>query len=1131
MDDVSPALWDGQFSWVEDSSGNPRPRLVEGSWLCAPVMVESRTGYRFYLSINAVEGSGTLQLGISLDRNTEFSLASLECASDPGGWKLFAVDLATGRCQKGGTPAFLRISKTSIGTVLVRRIQFEKLLSLSHQRAQPQMVSIEPDSQKESSIARNERQLTEVEMDELEQQNWRSRSTVAKKDERGARCHSMDGSKSMIFVPVKVKQNSLYRCHIDLKCETGNGKLFCNFYTNRNFDFPHVALAGNPDNGSWGTYDVQIKTGNFPSNMPMVLRLWRSPGGTGSLLVRRIALELLPEGSIVEEPKLVASSPAVRLSPIETSDVQYPTPQPQSRARARNMGRLPGGAVRRGSNPAIPSSSFMRQVTNVLVVSDPGDEEILKNAFVENGLPCEGCSTDAVRIGLSNKVKNENRTWVHFQLGRKTSITVEDIEGLREVRPSTIITAWLQADWPVFDSALLPLLRSFDLALFESEAEVATWRGAGCFNAELWDPGALPVGNKQNDKAGVVVIVGEQPKEELVKALAPLGDRLLVFDANQPAKVALAVFSDCYPSRTLFGLMAAGIPVVAKRSMEAMTWCEDGVDLRFFDTPEECLAIVAALLSDSEAMGAIADEGASTASAHSCAKRVRELGIRIGCHEMAEQCFPRDRWSYVFNRVMCVMRSVPAQLLARSGDNDVDLVCVPFTSCRDLESKIARFNPDILHLHLEDEDDNLPWRDLVLDLRRRMPSMLITAWHPGQMVDKRMMDLRFLSDHLFVGDQTGLSAYHGASLLGVNLWEPGASPSDDPTAFRQAMFSFSRLVAEKRAVFLRAANGHPVDLTVFIGTWNRKSQLVRAVGAAISSIGPRSFEIIVNDAGSTDGTQEWLKSQAEKDNRIIPIFSGKRTSFTQAFNEALQIAKGRYICWLSDDIMSESSALADMCMLLDSSLPWDMGGFSVKNSWGFEYSVRRDSGFYLPTVGCMQTETIKKLNGFNMDYPHYAQDTDLDIRTMRVGGRILAFIDCHLLHECRNDELRRSNLARHGSNMNDAKHALAGWRPGEYSRFLYPTILIVPKDGSSMDSVMKVISSIRGQYSNSHMFVSGEASEALDVTGPNSFLRKIRTPSQFNEFDLVVEVAPEGNRLLKPADKADTPFVRALIGR
>lgn len=980
-------------------------------------------------------------------------------------------------------------------------------------------------------------------MNELDQQAWRGKHLMAKRDERGTKCQSMEGDRSILFVPVKVEQNATYRIHLELRRESGNGKLFCNFYANRNFDFPHVALAC--DAAAWSTFDVQVQTGHFPPNVPIVLRLWRLPGGTGSLLVRRIAFEQLPSGTAPEAPKLIASSPLERMLVTQPPPPPEPIVVPMPRATHRRARPAPIEPLpHRPAYPPPPDnllcSQYPRLDTNVLVVSELGDQDAVRDAFAANGIQCSSLAAPSDVVAA---VGSRGANWVHFHVRRGTSVAPQVLDKLRELVPGIVLTVWMEQGWPMFDNNLLALLRSADLALMESDVELATYRAAGCFNAELWDPGASSLSPTSGGTACDLAVLTDDSSDtyaDTIKACAQqLGLVAVVAGRDEAGRrqalsgAKLAVFADPWASRTLFGLLATGIPVLARRSLGTMEWCEDGNDLRLFDTPEECVSIASQLLGNTDGARNMGAEGKATAALHSANARALELAVRIGCLETIMPRLPKDRTSYASRRVMCVMRTVPMELMSRGSDGDTDFVAVPFSECRDTVAKIARFNPDLLHIHLEADDDGLPWRDLMLDLRRRIPGMLVTAWHPGgKTADRRLADLRFCVDHLLVGDEASLAPYRDMMLVGTWTWSPEASPTENPISFRSAMLAFARGMGERRRAFLQPAAGPaPVDLTVFIGTYNRYDQLRSAVETALVSAKPRSVEVIVNDAGSTDGTQDWLRAMATSDKRIVPIFSGKRTSFTQAFNETLLVAKGKYICWLSDDIISQDSALSDMCAVMEKMTPMDMGGFCVRNSWGHEYTVRMDSGYYYPTVGCMYTETMRKFDGINMDYPFYSQDTDLDMRVLRTGGRIVACTHCRLLHNCRNDELRRSNGVNHTNMMHDVKYNLAAWKPGEYSRQPYPRILLVPIGNCSPRLVVDAARRVRAHYMNSHISVSGELFGQLDARGPNSFLRLAPTASgAINSlYDLIIHVRSDGNLLAKPADYSETPFARKLL--
>lgn len=132
---------------------------------------------------------------------------------------------------------------------------------------------------------------------EIFQPSWRGRCINSRKDSNGRKYTAMIGNKSLLYIPVNVLPNAVYKVTLELCRESGNGLVYCNIYGNRNFDFPQSKI--NCETGNWTTFDVDVITKDFPKTVPMVFRIWRSKESTGTILVRRIVVEL-KEGEIEE---------------------------------------------------------------------------------------------------------------------------------------------------------------------------------------------------------------------------------------------------------------------------------------------------------------------------------------------------------------------------------------------------------------------------------------------------------------------------------------------------------------------------------------------------------------------------------------------------------------------------------------------------------------------------------------------------------------------------------------------------------------------------------------------------------------------------------------------------------------
>ncbi len=87
-------------------------------------------------------------------------------------------------------------------------------------------------------------------------------------------------------------------------------------------------------------------------------------------------------------------------------------------------------------------------------------------------------------------------------------------------------------------------------------------------------------------------------------------------------------------------------------------------------------------------------------------------------------------------------------------------------------------------------------------------------------------------------------------------------------------------------------------LSVIIPNWNTAA-LVEHCIQCIRANTPDSFEIIVVDNGSTDGSRDVLESLKDAAMQIIPLPTNQ--GFAAACNHGLRAAKGEYLCLLNTD--------------------------------------------------------------------------------------------------------------------------------------------------------------------------------------------------------------------------------------
>jgi glycosyltransferase involved in cell wall biosynthesis len=110
-----------------------------------------------------------------------------------------------------------------------------------------------------------------------------------------------------------------------------------------------------------------------------------------------------------------------------------------------------------------------------------------------------------------------------------------------------------------------------------------------------------------------------------------------------------------------------------------------------------------------------------------------------------------------------------------------------------------------------------------------------------------------------------------------------------------------------------------MNVSVILCTYNRAQFLARAIRTVLAQT-YSSFELIVVDDGSTDGTRE-LVGQFD-DRRVIYVAHDKNKGLSAARNTGLKRATGQYIAFIdSDDEWEEDKLEQQMAFLADKPMP------------------------------------------------------------------------------------------------------------------------------------------------------------------------------------------------------------------
>jgi GT2 family glycosyltransferase len=105
-----------------------------------------------------------------------------------------------------------------------------------------------------------------------------------------------------------------------------------------------------------------------------------------------------------------------------------------------------------------------------------------------------------------------------------------------------------------------------------------------------------------------------------------------------------------------------------------------------------------------------------------------------------------------------------------------------------------------------------------------------------------------------------------------------------------------------------------MKLSIIIVSWNVKDDLLVCLRSLYENRPQADFETIVVDNASTDGTVDLLKKQFAD---LILIANTENRGFAAANNQAIKIAKGRYLFLLNPDIITHPQSLDNLIKVLD----------------------------------------------------------------------------------------------------------------------------------------------------------------------------------------------------------------------
>ena len=199
--------------------------------------------------------------------------------------------------------------------------------------------------------------------------------------------------------------------------------------------------------------------------------------------------------------------------------------------------------------------------------------------------------------------------------------------------------------------------------------------------------------------------------------------------------------------------------------------------------------------------------------------------------------------------------------------------------------------------------------------------------------------------------------------------------------------------------------------SIIILTYNKMDYTKKCIESIRKYTDKGSYEIIVVDNASTDGTIEWLKGQGD----IIKIFNKENLGFPKGCNQGIEIAQGSEILLLNNDVIVTPMWLEQMLEALYSSEKVGAVGPVTNYAHGQEIPVTYQNEAEMVSFASEVTEKFKnkwsqktKLIGFCLLFkksvleevgvldelfsPGNYEDDDISFRILLAGYKLLL---CH----------------------------------------------------------------------------------------------------------------------------------------
>jgi GT2 family glycosyltransferase len=221
-----------------------------------------------------------------------------------------------------------------------------------------------------------------------------------------------------------------------------------------------------------------------------------------------------------------------------------------------------------------------------------------------------------------------------------------------------------------------------------------------------------------------------------------------------------------------------------------------------------------------------------------------------------------------------------------------------------------------------------------------------------------------------------------------------------------------------------------IDVSIILVNYNTKQLTIDCLNSIFDHAGNQSFEVIVVDNASTDGSEEILSN----DSRITYIRNVSNLGFGKANNVGVERAKGEYLFFLNTDTLIVDDAIHGMWQYMKSNVDVGVCGVNLvdgemnptmsferlfpscrymlnemmaripgrivygRNSY-YNFKKHPIKVAYVSGADLMIKKTVfEKIGGFDKGFFMYLEETDLCYQVKKLGLSVVTLSNYHIIH-------------------------------------------------------------------------------------------------------------------------------------